>query len=398
MHSDLNLPLSLKIKKVLRYTRLYGPRRTLIKVASYKHMADGTGFGGDDWKNPECKNPDHPDRWVGIIGCGNFSYSNIAYYLAKESPHFLRATYDVSRPQARSLCKYYDGAYAAGDVQRIIEDKAIRLVYIASNHASHAEYAIACLNAGKHVHIEKPHVISEEQLEQLSAAQHQNRSLMVFLGFNRPKSKLFRRAKQELEKESGPLMVNWFLAGHSIPDRHWYFSEKEGGRILGNLCHWTDLTLELVGPKNALPCRISALAAPEAKSDFAISMLFNDNSVAGITFSAKGHTFEGVRETLNAHRGNLLLSISDFKTLRMDRIEKKVVISAPFRDHGHRSNIMNSFYAVRDQDTSRATSITYSETTARLFLGVKEAVDKRVPVVVDRDRITTHAQRDLVEN
>ena len=59
-----------------------------------------------------------------------------------------------------------------------------------------------------------------------------------------------------LSLESGPMMINWFVAGHEIPDDHWYFKESEGGRILGNLCHWTDLTLQLVGLNNAFPVKL----------------------------------------------------------------------------------------------------------------------------------------------
>lgn len=387
MHGDLNQSILFKVKKVLRYNKLYGPRRTLIKVRGQFHMAKKAGFQGAEWINPNCKDPDHPDRWVGIIGCGNFSFSNIAYYLGKESARFLRGTYDIARPQARSLCEFFGGAYAAGNPRRIIEDEAIRLVYIASNHASHAEYAIDCLDAGKHVHIEKPHVISAEQLKRLSEAQRRNPECMIFLGFNRPKSRLFRSAMDSLSKQYGPLMVNWFIAGHSIPDGHWYFSEAEGGRILGNLCHWTDLTLEMVGLENAFPCTISSLAEPGAESDFVISILFNDSSIAGITFSAKGHTFEGVRETLNAHRGDVLLSLSDFKTLRLDTVEKKSTTTSFFRDHGHRANIINSYEAVRNGDKSKATSLEYSCATANLFLGVKEALERRTPVIIDASGI-----------
>lgn len=150
----------------------------------------------------------------------------------------------------------------------------------------------------------------------------------------------------------------------------------------------------MVGHEKAFPCTITAIAAPNAKSDFAISILFDDGSVAGITFSAKGHTFEGVRETLNAHRGDVLLTLSDFKTLRLDRVEKKATYSSFFRDHGHRANVINSYDAVRDGDRSKATSLDYSRATAKLFLGVKEAVDLRTPVVVDADKIEAIDSRE----
>lgn len=104
-------------------------------------------------------------------------------------------------------------------------------MFIASNYASHAEYVVACIEAGKHVHIEKPHVISQEQLDRLLVAMRQFPQSKVYLGFNRPRSRLFMQLQEVLARESGPLMINWFIAG----DDHWYFDAKEGGRLLGNL-------------------------------------------------------------------------------------------------------------------------------------------------------------------
>ena len=42
-----------------------------------------------------------------------------------------------------------------------------------------------------------------------------------------------------------------------------------------------------------------------------------------ITFSAKGVTFEGVREVLNVHKGNLLANLMDFHILTVDIVDKK---------------------------------------------------------------------------
>jgi predicted dehydrogenase len=359
-----------KARKALRYVTLYGPDRTLVKIKGEYHLRSGTRFTGAIWQNPKCHVPDHADRFVALIGCGRFSYSNLAYYLKKRAPYFLRAAYDILPERAHSLCSAYDGAYAAGDFEQILADPSIRLLYIASN------------DAGKHVHIEKPHVINDDQLARLNNAQQRNPNSMLFLGFNRPRSWLFRHVMTALEAQKGPLMVNWFIAGHKIPDDHWYFDESEGGRILGNLCHWTDLTLEMVGPHNAFPCQVTAVSAPEARSDFAISILFADGSVAAITFSAKGHTFEGVREVLNAHRGDVLLALNDFHNLRIEIGPTRRTYRTFFRDHGHRANIENSYLAVRDNEYSRAISLNYSNFTAQLFLAVKKAVDSGKSVTI----------------
>ena len=89
---------------------------------------------------------------------------------------------DVDPARARSLVSRYKGLYATIDPDEIINDPDIDLVFIASNHASHALYAIKALDAGKDVHIEKPHVVSIEQLRDLYAALERNPQCHVFLG------------------------------------------------------------------------------------------------------------------------------------------------------------------------------------------------------------------------
>jgi len=250
----------------------------------------------------------------------------------------------------------------------VISDDNIDLVYVASNHASHATYAIDCIGAGKHVHIEMPHVVSQSQLNALELAMSANPDARVFLGFNRPRSRLFQVLKEHLDRESGPAMINWFIAGHAIPDGHWYFDQSEGGRVLGNLCHWTDLTLRIVGLEHACPCEIVPLGRG-SKSDFAVSIQFADSSCASITFSAKGHTFDGVREVLNIHKGNLIGNLTDFHSLELDVGPKKIALKPLFRDHGHRANVINSLTNMQGESPA------YVLGTARLFLAVKDALD-----------------------
>lgn len=184
-----------------------------------------------------------------------------------------------------------------------------------------------------------------------------------------------------LESEPGPLMINWFVAGHEISDDHWYFDEKEGGRVLGNLCHWTDLTLHLVTLQKAFPCSIIPATPAGSKSDFVVSVIFGDHSCASITFSAKGHTFEGVREVLNLNKGNVLANLSDFHTLSVDVIEKRIRRRLRHRDHGHEANILHSISALAS-DGSSGEAIQYVEATARFFLAVKQAIDTGEKVVL----------------
>lgn len=362
--------LGFKIKKAVRYLRLYGMRRTVMKIKGQYHMKKQYA------SLPALPTPPARGGRVGIIGCGNYAFSNIGFYLHRAHAGTMRAAMDIDIHRAASFHENYGLRYYTDRAQDILADRDIDLVYVASNHASHAEYAIQCIDAGKHVHIEKPHVVSEDQLRRLAAAMARRPDVKVFLGFNRPRSILFRTLCELLSQQRGPLMINWFVAGHEISDDHWYFNESEGGRVLGNLCHWTDLTLKLVGTDNAFPCTIIPATPAGSKSDFIVSVMFADQSCASITFSAKGHTFEGVREVLNVHRGDLLANITDFHTLTAEVVAERHTKRLLHRDHGHGINILNSLSGGRGEEPS------YIITTAVFFLAIRRAIDSGQPVAL----------------
>ena len=250
--------LPFKIKKTLRYTKLYGLRRTLIKIKGQYHMKKRYET------LPRLRTTPKEGGHIGIVGCGNFAFSNIAYYLKKNYGRVMRGAMDVDIHKAASLFEEYSLHYYTDDADKIISDPAIDLIYIASNHASHTEYAIMALMAGKYVHIEKPHVVTEDQLKRLCTAMSEEKG-KVALGFNRNASRITKMIKHYLDSQSGPAMFNWFVVGHDIPPDHWYAKEEEGGRIFGNLCHWTDFVYQMMSAERRYPMTIIPRKAAHLK-------------------------------------------------------------------------------------------------------------------------------------
>ena len=283
-----------------------------------------------------------PGRSVAIIGCGKFAYSVLARHLAALEPHFLRGAYDIEGNRALSLCKRYMGAYATISLDEIMRDDSVSSVYIASNHATHAMYAVECIRRGKGVHIEKPHAVSESQLDNLIGAMLESPDVPVVMGYNRPRSPHMRKIKDALRTESGPTSLNWFIAGHAIDESHWYFSTGEGGRVLGNMCHWLDASITLIGRSSFYPCIIRPASAPGSQNDFVLGIECADGSLVSIAFSAKGHTFEGVREVLNAQRGSTLVNMRDFEETRVEAGQSRDRHRTRYRNHGHFENVKNS--------------------------------------------------------
>lgn len=365
-----------KVAKVARYVRLYGISRTKMKVVAQLHM-----------KRTFAQLPPRHQEYsarqtVGLIGCGNYAFSNIAYFLNKKAGKVIAVCMDADMNRAASMSRQYHIPYYTDDAQEIIEDSRIRLVYIASNHASHAEYAILALQNGKDVYIEKPHVVSETQLDRLIEAMKRSTG-KVFLGFNRPGSDFGRLILESLRGETGAGMYSWFVAGHKVDPDHWYFRPEEGGRVLGNLCHWTDFVFQMADEPR-FPIRINPTRGKQSDSDIAVSFTFPDETISVITFSAKGHTFEGVRETLSAHRGNCLIAMEDYKRLMIDVGSRKRVFVNRYRDHGHSRNIVRAYESsCRGGAYDRRQSAEYIANTGWLFLKTREALEADRELTID---------------
>ena len=368
-------PLRQKLKKVLRYCRLYGIGRTYIKVRSQKHLSriyDTLPLSNKSARESQS---------VAIIGCGNYAYSTIAYYLHKHRGNVFRSCYDIDANRAASLFEDYRFAQYVRDPREIYMDPGVKLVYISSNHSSHAEYAVGALSENKSVFIEKPHVVNESQLARLVDAMMRSRG-KVFLGFNRRASRFGRIISDVLDREQGPGMYNWFVVGHQLDKDHWYFKPEEGGRVIGNLCHWSDHLLSIV--KKAHPIRIRALGEAASASDVIVTYAFADGTLGVITFSCKGNPFEGIRERFSGHKGNCLVSMDDFQTLKVEIADKKTIYRNFYRDQGHKANILAAFdNVVRDGPYDREKQCEYIWNTGMLFLKTREALETGNTLILD---------------
>lgn len=365
--------LSFRVKKVARYLRLYGFKRTYNKVTAAYHMKK-------KYDNLPVISKRNDSAHVGIIGCGNYSYSTIAYYLRKNYGNIVHGVMDTNIVRAASLCEHYKTNYYTDDPEKVINDEKIDLVYIASNHASHAEYAIKALEKNKSVHIEKPPVVNDDQLIRLCKAMKDS-SGSVGLGYNRPQSPLGRKVQRAVDSQTGPMMINWFIAAHELEDDHWYFKPEEGGRILGNLCHWIDYTLSLIPKESRFPVKITPATSNKYKSDFVVTYEFADGSLAVLTMSSKGHTFEGVSERLSVHRGNVLISLMDFEKVVVKDLNKTQTYNPIYRDHGHEGAITLSHENIQNRKGCTVEELWES---ANLMLRTKDAVEGKKIIIADR--------------
>lgn len=92
--------------------------------------------------------------WV-LIGCGSTGRAHMAGAAATPDVE-IRGFCDVREESANRFAEQHGEAYYTTDTERIFNDTAVDIVSIATSHNSHAKLAIAALNAGKHLWLEKP--------------------------------------------------------------------------------------------------------------------------------------------------------------------------------------------------------------------------------------------------
>ncbi len=115
---------------------------------------------------------------VGLIGCGGQGKS-VAGTMVQ---HGAKIAYvcDVDERRAAAAKEQLKADHAVSDLRKIIDDKAVDIVVIATPDHWHASAAILACEAGKHVYVEKPcsHNIREGRL-MIEAARRNKRVMQV---------------------------------------------------------------------------------------------------------------------------------------------------------------------------------------------------------------------------
>jgi predicted dehydrogenase len=221
----------------------------------------------------------------------------------------------ASGPTAARAARRYGFECATTDFADVLGDPAVQAVLVLTPHRLHAPLASAALKAGRHVFVEKPLCVTEEELRDLATLY---RSLaaapaapILTVGFNRRFSPLANRLRVETAGIR-PLVLAYRVNAGSLPPGHWLGSPEEGGRIVGEACHFIDLATFLVG---ALPVRVFA-AAPAGSAEPALLVVhLADGSVLTLTYitsSARGLP----KERLEVFGGGRAWVLDDWRVLR----------------------------------------------------------------------------------
>ncbi|MFC7620275.1 Gfo/Idh/MocA family protein [Microlunatus sp. GCM10028923] len=117
---------------------------------------------------------------VGLIGLGNSGWYYHAEGALERSEQYRLQAVASARPDRAEAAARRFGARPYRNWQDLIGDDALDLIVIATPHHLHAELAVAALDAGHHVVVEKPMAVTRAETDRmLDAARRNHRILTV---------------------------------------------------------------------------------------------------------------------------------------------------------------------------------------------------------------------------
>jgi hypothetical protein len=175
---------------------------------------------------------------------------------------------------------------------------------------------------------EKPLALTMDELDEVSRAWHDS-GLQLAIGFNRRWSPAVEAARRVLSEITTPKLLVYRVAAGPVPDGHWYHDRRQGGRVLGEVCHFVDTAQALVGSE--IQESVGLAGAGEPGDDVVVSLRFTDGSLATIAYGSVQPA--AGKEWIEVAAGNRRVVIDDFRRAQADG----KTIWKGHKDKGHRA-------------------------------------------------------------
>jgi polar amino acid transport system substrate-binding protein len=277
---------------------------------------------------------------LGLIGAGKYVRSMLLPHFKEAGANF-RSIATASGVSAQDVGQKFGFESAVSSAEEIVRDGEINLVVIGTRHDSHADLAILALENNRHVFVEKPLAMNDEELERIIiTASSSSGRLMV--GFNRRFSPLAQAAKEFFNPRTDPLSILYRVNAGRIAREHWIQDSREGGgRIIGEVCHFIDLMTFYTG---APPVSIFAEAASgnnqaiiDEDSVF-ITIRFADGSNGCIAYLSEGDKALA-KERVEIFGNQRSVVIDDFRSATFYKDGKSDVKRLRAQDKGQAAEV-----------------------------------------------------------
>jgi polar amino acid transport system substrate-binding protein len=274
---------------------------------------------------------------VGCIGAGGFARNHIFPALRRARATSLDAIATASGATAESARRNF-GFSRALTPASLLNDPHINAVFVLSRHESHAHYVADALRLGKAVFVEKPLAVTSGQLDLVKSAYNEaievGEKPFLMVGFNRRFAPFTQRVQEFFAGRREPMFVHIRVNAGYLPPEHWTQRSAQGGRVIGEMCHFVDWARGIV---NAPIVSVWAAALPDGsrynRDNIATTLTFSDGSIANLLYLANGEP-SVPKEYFEVFCEGSVARLEDFVTLQLTRMGKTRRFRST-RDKGH---------------------------------------------------------------
>jgi polar amino acid transport system substrate-binding protein len=314
---------------------------------------------------------------VGAVGAGAFARSVLFPTLRRQAGLRLRTVAAATGVSAARCARRFGFERATTDPADVLADPDVQAVLVLTPHRLHAGLAAAALKAGRHVFVEKPLCVTEEELRDLAALYRSREDgPLLTVGFNRRFSPLAARLREELAGV-GPLVLAYRVNAGALPATHWLAAPDEGGRIVGEGCHFVDLATFLT---RSVPVRVFAAAPHGAAEPASMLVSFAEGSVLALTYAVSGSRRLS-KERLEVFGGGRSWVLEDWQRLTSFGPGRTRHLRRWAPARGHREELAAFFAAVRAGGPEPIPFAELAATTAATFAAI-ESLRRGTPVEV----------------
>ena len=282
---------------------------------------------------------------IGLIGAGSFAQNVLLPALKGRATLIGVAS---GRPNnARYAAEKFGFDYCTGEFEEVLEDDRINTIFITTRHDLHAPLVLQAMEKGKHVFVEKPLCLSQQDLDFIRNA-YKSHGVQLMVGFNRRFAPQIQKLKTAFQPGI-PVAINYRINAGTLPPDHWvHDAEQGGGRIIGEVCHFIDLACYFA---EAAPSSLAAHALSDVSGlndTLTINLAFSNGSTASISYFSNGNK-KLEKERLEIFSGGQVAILEDFKTLALygNRYEKTRLRR---QDKGHEEQVSRFLKALRSGD------------------------------------------------
>ncbi len=312
---DLNIKslISFKFKFeniVDAYQKLRDDSEKMGIIITYKKNIKITKIIENNFKKKKFKKTEEFN--TAVIGCGNY-FSRVIIPILKKTELNLHTLVTNTSLSSSFYGRKFNFTRYSSDFESVLHNKNINIVFIGTRHDSHGKLIKKCLEYKKHIFVEKPICLSLKELQSIKDHSFLETTLMV--GFNRRFSPIYKKFKEKVNSYSSPKNIIYLCNAGNLPRDHWLIdSQKGGGRMIGEACHFVDLLRDLTGSEiNEI--NINKSISKNLFDSFSLNIIFKDGSLASIHYFTNGNKLYP-KENIKVFIDNNIYELDNFLTFK----------------------------------------------------------------------------------